>query len=279
MRRLPRPLPGRCCGGEPFQQSVSSRSQAPFAGRVCPRLWVSLQCRRWTIGALCMSGISCRGQNDSCRGPADTCRGPGAPCGRPEHLRECRCGCCRQPFAAGAVGLAAGGKRGGSQRLEAAAARGLSTGAAASAGRARFCGGGAVEPGAERGRRRAGDGGVAGSAGPPGGRPAGLRKGSGPGRSSPSGHGTAAAEVIHEPAEAGMAPSDQGVRSLRHVGDLPCRAALSDLHEPALPRALPVSSHLQHLFSPVGGKIWRRARQPAGPQTDLPLPSLASRRQ
>ena len=117
-----------------------------------------------------------------------------------------------------------------------------------------------------------------GSAGPSGGRPAGLRKASGPGRSSPSSHGTAAAEVIHEPAEAGVAPSDQGVRSLRHVGDLPCRAALSNLHEPAVPWALPVSPHLQHLFSPVGGKIWRRARQPEGPQADLPLPSLASRR-
>ena len=262
MRRLPRPLPGRCCGGESFQPPVSFRSQAPFAGRVCPRLWVSLQCRRWPLGALCMSGIFCRVLGDTC--------------GRPEHLEECRCGCCRQPFAAGAIGLAAGGKRGGSQRLEAAAARGLSTGAVASAGRARFCGGGAVESGAERGSRRSGDGGVTGGARPPGGRPTGLRKGSGPRRSTPFIQGTAAAEVMHEPAEAGLAPGDQGMRSLRRGGDLPCRAALSNLHEPAFPWALPVSPHLQHLFSPVGGKIWRAARQSAGPQADLPLPSLAS---
>ena len=278
MRRRPRLLPGRCCGGESSQPPVSARSEAPFAGRVCPRVWISLQCRRWALGALCLSGISCRRHDNSCRGLDQTCRWLGAPCGRPEHPWQCRCGWCRKPFAAGAIGFAAGGKRGGSQRLEAAAARGLSAGAVASAGRARFCGGGAVEPGAERGRGRAGDGGIAGSTRPPGGRPAGLRQGSGPGRSSPSSHRAAAAEVMHEPAEAGVAPGDQGVRSLRHRGDLPCRAALSNLHEPAVSRALPVSPHLQHLFSAVGGKIWCAPRQPAGPQTNLPLPSLAPRR-
>ena len=251
---MPRPLPGRCCGGEFSQPPVSSRSEAPLAGRVCPRLWISLQCRRWALGALCLSGISCRRRTDTCRG---------------RHVA------CRKPFAAGALGFAAGGKCRGSQRLEAAAARGLSAGAAAAAGRARFCGGGAVEPGAERGRRRAGDGGVAGGTGPAGGRPAELRQAAGPGRSSPSGHGTAAAEVMHEPAEAGVAPSNQGVRSLRHGGDLLCRAALSNLHQPAVPRPLPVSPHMQHLFFSVGGKIWCAARQPAGIQTDLPLPSLA----